>query len=211
LADQPGIWVKTRTLERDEQQSRPTFTDTDEGTLAVDTTRELNRVSAPAGRARRGQGVRVFISYATRDTRDCDQLKMRLKILHNLGLVESWEQRDLLPGVEWDKAIRQRLEEAELVILLWSEDFEASDYIQDVELQRALTRAREGRTRIVSIILKPSGWDRTEAALYQVLPTKAKPVSRHRNHCEAWHSIRVGLQKLVEEMTASHAIPAHRR
>ena len=52
---------------------------------------------------------------------------MRLKPLRSEGLVETWSDRCLVAGEEWDKTIRRELEEADVIVLLWSAQFEASD------------------------------------------------------------------------------------
>ncbi len=42
-------------------------------------------------------------------------------IMRSEGLVETWEQRCLVPGQDWDKTIKRELEEADLILPLWSQ------------------------------------------------------------------------------------------
>ena len=81
LEGKPGEWVRVQTLEADERKKQPSAAATREGTVIVDNTSELNRVSAPAARDPAQRKAKVFISYSTADLRDCDRLKTVLKII----------------------------------------------------------------------------------------------------------------------------------
>jgi len=63
---------------------------------------------------------------------------------------------------------------------------------------RALERAAEGQAKLVSIILKPCGWEHHEAAKFQVLPSKGKPVWKHNPRTNAWFDVQEGLRKLAK-------------
>ena len=202
LEGKPGEWVRVQTLEADERKKQPSAAATREGTVIVNNTSELNRVSAPAARDPAQRKAKVFIGYSTTDMRDCDRLKTVLKIMRSEGLAETWEQRCLIPSQDWDKTIKRELEEADLILLLWSQEFQASDYSRDVEMKRALERAAEGKAKLVSIILKPCEWGRHEAAKFLVLPFKGKPVWKHNPRTNAWYNVQEGLRKVLEELRA---------
>lgn len=200
LEGQPGEWVRVQTLEADERKKQPSAAATREGTVIVDNTSELNRVSAPAARDPSQRKAKVFISYSSRDARQHDELTVRLKPLRSEGLVETWSDRCLVAGEEWDKTIRRELEEADMIVLLWSAQFEASDYIQGVEVQRAVERAKSGEAVVVSIILEKCGWERTAVAKYQVLPGKGRPVRDRKPIRDAWYEVQEGLRTVLEEL-----------
>lgn len=199
LEGKPGEWVRVQTLEADERKKQPSAAATREGTVVVNNTSELNRVSAPAARDPTQRKAKVFISYSSRDARQHDELTVRLKPLRSEGLVETWSDRCLVAGEEWDKIIRHELEEADVIVLLWSAQFEASDYVQGVEVKRAVERAEAGETVVVSIILEKSGWERTAVAKYQVLPRKGRPVRDRKPIRDAWYEVQEGLRKVLEE------------
>ena len=79
--------------------------------------------------------VKVFISYAHEDEHLRDQLQTQLAIPQRQGLIKIWHDREIGAGAEWAGAIDSQLETADLILLLVSPDFLASDYISDVELQ----------------------------------------------------------------------------
>jgi internalin A len=201
LEGKPGEWVRVQTLEADERKKQPSAAATREGTVTVNNTSELNRMSAPAARDPSQRKAKVFISYSSRDARQHDELTVRLKPLRSEGLVETWSDRCLVAGEEWDKNIRRELEEADVIVLLWSAQFEASDYIQGVEIKRAVERAKAGDAVVVSIILEKCGWQKL-AGDYQALPPKGKPVRNTQPQRDAWYAVQEGLRKVLEKLRA---------
>ncbi|MBI4661576.1 MAG: toll/interleukin-1 receptor domain-containing protein [Verrucomicrobia bacterium] len=175
--------------------------------MIVDNTSELNRVSAPAARDPALRKPKLFISYSSRDARQHDELTVRLKPLRSEGLVETWSDHCFVAGEAWDKTIRRELEEADVIVLLWSAQFEATDYIQEVEVQRAVEWAKEGEAVVVSIILEKCGWDRHAAADYQVLPRKGRPVRDRKPIRDAWYKVQEGLRNVLEKMRAKSESP----
>ena len=49
-----------------------------------------------------------------------------------------WHDRRILPGQEWDREIDKHLESADIVLVLLSPDFLASDYAYGREMLRAM-------------------------------------------------------------------------
>lgn len=95
--------------------------------------------------------LKIFISYShnEHDLKVLDRLRNQLRALGDA--IDVWEDRLLLPGDPWDEAIRAKLEAADLVLLLISENFIGSEYIQTVELKRAIERHVAGECRVVGI------------------------------------------------------------
>lgn len=202
LEEQQGIWLRLATLEADERKQQSSAAPTRGGTIAVDNTSELNRVSAAAARNPMTRKLRVFISYSNKDAKQFDELKVRLTPMLSEGLVEQWSDRCLVAGAEWDKTIRSELEQADVILLLWSPQFEATDYIQSVELARARARAGEGKAVVVPIILEQCAWKQHELSKYQILPAKGPPVRDVKPQRKAWSAIAVSLRELFEKLSA---------
>src|SRR5260370_38704178 len=80
---------------------------------------EANRESPP---------LEVFVSYAHRDEDLRRQLDTHLSLLRREGLITTWHDRRIVPGTEWAIQIDERLATAELILLLASPDFLASDF-----------------------------------------------------------------------------------
>ena len=83
------------------------------------------------------KAVTVFISYTHADESFKDELIKHLSLMRRNGDVSIWHDRDIAGGREWKGEIDTHLEEADLILLLISTDFIASDYCWDVEMKRA--------------------------------------------------------------------------
>ena len=92
--------------------------------------------------------VTLFYSYAHEDEALRDELQGHLKLLERRGLLAPWHDRRIVPGADWSGAIDGYLRNAELVLLLVSKDFIASDYIMgtDSSPSPASCRSRPFRT-----------------------------------------------------------------
>ena len=81
--------------------------------------------------------IRVFVSYAKEDERWLRDLSSHLGGLRNRGVIAPFDDRQITSGDKWDDTIRQKLEEADFVILLVTKHFLNSAYPP----RRAATRA----------------------------------------------------------------------
>jgi internalin A len=88
--------------------------------------------------------LRVFFSYSHKDEEYRDELDVHFAMLRNRGLVETWHDRKIIPGEEWDDTIKQQLQEADLVLLMISADFLHSNYIMNEELKILRERHQKG-------------------------------------------------------------------
>ena len=83
-----------------------------------------------------------------------------------------------MPGSEWDAAIAEALRSADIILLLISKSFAASEYISKYEVPAAMESHGLGRSRVVPILLEDvPGWHQAEFAKLQFLPTGARPIS----------------------------------
>ncbi|MEH2047845.1 toll/interleukin-1 receptor domain-containing protein [Nostoc sp.] len=86
----------------------------------------------------------VFFSYSHRDQILRDEMEIHLAMLKRQGFIETWHDRRITAGEEFDKAISKNLEEADIILLLVSSDFLASNYCYDIEMQRAMEKHEKG-------------------------------------------------------------------
>lgn len=148
--------------------------------------------------------IEVFISYAHEDEREMKELFKHLKMLKREGLIAPWTDQDITAGREWEGKIHEKLESADLILLLISADFIASDYCWDVEMTRAMERHDVGEARVIPVIIKHAeGWNRTPFAKLQALPKWAQPVTDSAVWpCQdkAWVDVVHGLRRVVSEL-----------
>jgi hypothetical protein len=159
--------------------------------------RETGRQAAAPSIAPRA--ARAFISYAHLDEAYKSTLERHLALLHHLGLIETWTDRQLLPGQEWDAEIQKRLTEADLILLLVSANFFASTYSYQREMQVALDRRQKDGVVVIPIILSAVDWERAPLARFQALPKNALPIASWPNQDEAWADVAKGIRRVVEQ------------
>lgn len=141
--------------------------------------------------------VKVFVSYSHRDEIFREELSNHLAVLRRQGIIELWHDRKISPGSGWEREVDAALTEANIVLLLVSSDFLASDYCYGVEMRQALERDRSGQTRVVPIIVRPCYWKSAPIGSLQVLPRDARPVSTWGNVDDAWLDIARALRTLA--------------
>lgn len=145
------------------------------------------------------KGKTIFISYAHEDERYRVKFVKHLTPLKNEGLINVWDDRKIPPGGVWPEEIHAQIEKADIILLLVSPDFMASNYINGVEIKRAMELHEDGKTRVIPVILKPSDWTHAIFAKLQVIPADAKPISDWKNRDAAFLNIVEYLRKIVEE------------
>jgi internalin A len=144
--------------------------------------------------------VNLFYSYSHKDETLRNELDTQLKILHRLNLISSWYDRQIDPGDEWKKEIDKNLESADIILLLVSADFIASDYCYEKEMKRALERDDKGEAVVIPVIIRDTNWQKAPFAELQALPENAKPVTTWENRDSAWRNVSEGIQKVAERI-----------
>ncbi len=156
-----------------------------------------NEVAKPSGGGR--PIIDVFSSYAHEDEELRDELDKHLKALERSGLIRSWNDRRIEPGSEWERVLNENLHTADILLLLISPDFFASDYCYEVELPIAFERHRKQSARAVPVILRPVVWQVAELGKLQALPKDAKPVILWPSRDAAFVNICEGILQLIVE------------
>ena len=101
------------------------------------------------------ENLNIFISYSHEDANWCARLRCVLKVRANVNAVKTWHDSQLIAGDVWDKEIREELERMDIFLCLVSFDFLASDYITQVEMERAKARYDKREIEIVPLLLYP--------------------------------------------------------
>ena len=70
----------------------------------------------------------MFLSYAHEDRDMVAELRKHLAPLRHEQIVTDWYDLELMPGQDWDRAIISQLESSDLVLVMISADFLASNY-----------------------------------------------------------------------------------
>ncbi len=124
---------------------------------------------------------------------------MHLRPLHRQGLIEIWHDRDISAGTEWEHEISQHLNNAQIILLLVSPNFMASEYCYSIEMKRAIERHEQGDALVIPIILRHVDWEGVPFYKLQALPNDSKPVLSRawRNADEAFVTIAQAIRKEI--------------
>ena len=147
--------------------------------------------------------ARLFISYSHKDDALRAELDKHLALLRREGAIELWSDHRILPGSEFDKEISQALEAAEIILLLVSADFLASDYCFGIEMRRALERHNSGDAVVVPVILRACDWQHSPFKHLNALPSGGREIAKWASLDDAFLNVVQGLRKLLA------ARPAH--
>lgn len=140
---------------------------------------------------------RLFFSYSHADESACERLETHLKVFYRNKLIELWHAQRIPAGADWANEIDEHLDEADIILLLVSADFLASDYCWDVEMTRALKHHEERLAVVVPVIFKPCLWRETPFAKLQPLPKNGRPITRWTDPDDAWLDVAQGIHGLV--------------
>lgn len=110
-------------------------------------------VAYPPQSATKRKPTEIFFSYSHHDRDEMLILDQHLSGLKRQGLVTVWHDGQITPGADWSNSIHENLERAQVVVLLISRNFLASDYCYSKEMHRALERHRKGDIEVIPVIL----------------------------------------------------------
>jgi TIR domain len=144
--------------------------------------------------------IRVFISYSHKDEILRKELDKHLAILKRQKTIDTWNDRKITPGQEFDKTIDDNLEMADIILLLVSPDFLASDYCYEVEMTRAMERHDQGKSVVIPVILEPCIWQKAPFGKILATPEDGKAVSKYPNKNDAFVEITKGIMRAVETL-----------
>lgn len=158
---------------------------------------QATTTAAPKGATR---CAKIFCSYSHKDEKYRAELEAHLALLTRRGAVDVWHDRKIRPGQDWAREIDQNLDHANLVLLLISADFVASEYCYGIEMTRALERARAGATHVVPILVRKCDVEGAPFSGLHWLPSGSKPVKNWADRDSAWTDVARGVRKVVEEL-----------
>jgi hypothetical protein len=152
--------------------------------------------------------VRIFISYAHADPPLHRQKLESLCRWPGVG-VELWTDENITPGSVPDEQIRDALDQMHIFVAMISPFFDASDYIQKVEVPIAKRRCKKGEVLIAPVVVQHPGGTNCDWLLkLERLPHKEKSWAEIRKACrasegeydDAIQPLRDGIKKLVDEI-----------
>ncbi|MGF1537512.1 MAG: toll/interleukin-1 receptor domain-containing protein [Elainellaceae cyanobacterium] len=145
--------------------------------------------------------IEIFISFSHKDDALQEELVTHLSGLRRRGKITAWYDRAVEAGEEWEAQIKSKLESAQIILMLISPAFMASDYCYDIEMQRAMARHDAGTARVIPVILRPCDWKDSPFGKLKAMPEDGKPVTQWSDRDEAFLNAVQGIRRALESLS----------
>ena len=142
---------------------------------------------------------RLFISYAHEDERFRDELRGALTPYERTKTLQIDDDTCILPGQRWEDELLSKVERADIMVLLLSNDFIRSDYCFQKEMQIARERDQAGDCTIVPIVVRACAYEKLELGELQAILPNGKPVKQNKDRDAAWLEVTKQLDKVIAE------------
>lgn len=142
---------------------------------------------------------KIFLSYSHVHLDAAKRMKTALAVQTRSGKCEFWYDQAIDVGDDWEASIEEKIDEADVFILLLSAEFWDSGFIWDKELPLIEERQKEG-ARVVCVMLTDNDFLETDWARLQALPLKdgnLVPIERWGNRDEAWQAVTEGVKRIL--------------
>jgi tetratricopeptide (TPR) repeat protein len=100
----------------------------------------------------------VFISYSHKDEVWKDRIVTHLGVLAQEGKIETWDDRRIAGGDDWQPEIENAIQACDTALLLISADFLTSKFILGREVPQLLARRAQQGLRVIPLIVCPCAW-----------------------------------------------------
>lgn len=146
------------------------------------------------------QPLHVFFCYAPQDEELVKGLEAHLSLLVRQGYLTSYTSRRVGVGTDRRAEIDRQMERADVILLLVSADFLASDQLYDIELRRALDRRAKRTEDVMGVLLRPCDWKHGELASIDMHPRSGDGPDAPVLPVTAWGSLDNAFMRIAEKL-----------
>jgi len=139
--------------------------------------------------------VRVFVSYAREDKRWLDP-EYRFNLVPFLvdslrrQNVEFWIDRKLVIADEYRQLIESEIDRADIALLIVSQYFVNSNFIESVEMPRIEERARRGEMLVAPVLVEPCAWQEYPLLADRQMVPASNPLIDYTDNESRWAKVR---------------------
>ena len=144
--------------------------------------------------------IKMFISYSHKDEKHKNDLEEHLTMLKRNKIIETWNDRMITPGSNWEDDIDEHLDNADIVLYLVSSSFLASNYCYCKEFESILTKYKEGKCLIIPIIVRTCNWTDSPLGKIQSLPRDGNAITSWNDIDAGWTSVIDGIKIAIESL-----------
>ena len=146
--------------------------------------------------------IRLFYSYCHKDAQYRESMETSLALLERNGLLKSWDDRSILPGQRIPEEITTKMDEADIIVHLLSQNFiKSTECMKEWDYTKQLATNGKPIFRI-PVILTACAWkDLLEGDdQIKVLPDDGKEVAIFEDHSVAWQQVYEGIKVVVDRL-----------
>jgi len=142
----------------------------------------------------------LFISYAREDELFRDELRGALTAYERKGELTAWDDTCIVAGQRWETELLEKLERADIVVLLLSNDFIRSEYCYSKEMKRAVERDAAGQCAIVPVVVRACAFEKLDLGKIQAIVPNGKPIKQHKDRDAAWLKVTNELDRVMASL-----------
>ena len=146
-------------------------------------------------RGRKGRTPRVFICYV--DEPHLKKLEVWLAPFERSQQIKIWHRLRVVAGEDWRRQIDQQLRRSDIILMLVTPDFLASDFSYNEEVRHAIERHNAGTAKVIPIIVRPSLLKMTPLGALQALPKSGRPINQWATADAAWLDVIQGIEEAI--------------
>lgn len=150
-------------------------------------------------KARQAHITRIFLSCAEEDKEFLEDLVRQLSTMVREGHIQCCHRYQFKPGSDWREQVRKDLDAADIILLLVSSYFTASDYCYQEEVVPAMAQQKIGKACVIPVILRPVEWEKLIFGNLKSLPT-GEALSMWSNRDDALANIARGVKEVVDDL-----------
>ena len=145
--------------------------------------------------------TRLFYSYCHKDQRHREAMEKSLALLKQEHLLESWSDQNILPGQRISSTIKEKMDEADIIVFLLSQDFIASDEcIKEWKYAKTLADKNELLFRVPIILTKCAWRDMLADDDPKAMPEDGKPVASFADENDPWQQVYTGIKDVINQL-----------
>ena len=111
--------------------------------------------------------AKTLLAYESSDESLLTKLKESLAPLQWKGIITIYDCE-----INSSSRAKELLGTADIILLLVSAQFLNTDYCYSAEMAEAIERHKQGKIRVIPVILRPAYWEKTVFSMLQAVPTK---------------------------------------
>jgi len=156
----------------------------------------------------------IFAIYTSENKEVLQQILRRLKPLEEANKLSIWDDNPILMGQPWKPKNESQLEQTDIFLLLLSNSFMHSEFVQQLEFKMVIDRYKAGDSNVIPVILEECPWNVDfEADEYtfnfkelNVLPENGKAIKNWESSKKAYKNVAASIKAAIGSLVGDDAL-----